>query len=90
MGSVPAVIRINGTPITDDDARTIIDLLLRGGENADDLSAATAIDQALAEHADAVDLSSAGTTAILGILDDPPPELVQLREILARDHGDRA
>ena len=66
-----------------EDARTLVDLLLREGTD-DALAAATAIETGLAERAD-VDLSNAGLQAVWIVLADYPPEghLAQLTDYVA-------
>jgi len=59
---------VNGTPITDDEAKTLVDLLLLNHE-PDALSAAGAIEVALAENIEEVDLSVAGQTAVTSVLE---------------------
>lgn len=69
MTSVSTMILLNGEPITDDDARSLVDLLLRSG-GADAASAAAAINTALDTSADAVDLSAPGCAAVMHVLSD--------------------
>ena len=83
------MVELNGVPISDSDARTLVDLLMRLGR-ADDLSAASVIEYALAERIRRVDLSEAGAPAVVGVLDDPPDGgLAQLRGILILAHAQR-
>ena len=58
---------LNGEPITNEDARTLVDLLLRHGGN-DENSAAAAINTGLDTNADAVDLTAPGRAAVLRVL----------------------
>jgi hypothetical protein len=60
---------LNGEPISDADARTLVDLLLRHG-GVDEKSAAGAINAALGTEADAVDLSPAAAAAVIRTLND--------------------
>jgi hypothetical protein len=75
--------RINDVKVHPEDARTLVDLLLREGSD-DALAAATAIETGLAERAD-VDLSNAGLQAVWIVLADYPPEghLAQLTDYVA-------
>ena len=68
---IQRMVELNGAPISDSDARTLVDLLMRVGR-ADDLSAASVIEYALAERIQSVDLSEARAAAVLGAVDDPP------------------
>ena len=75
--------RINSIRIRVEDARTLVDLLLRQGA-ADDLSAATAIETGLAEGGADVDLSNAGLRAVWQVLADNPPQgLANLGDYIA-------
>jgi hypothetical protein len=76
--------RINGINVRDDEARTLIDLLLRQG-TAHDLSAATAIETGLAGGGADVDLSNTGLRAVWQVLADQPPRgnLAQLGDYIA-------
>ena len=83
------MVEVNGISISDSDARTLVDLLMRVGR-ADDLSVASVIEYALAERISRVDLSEAGGSAVLGVLDDPPDGgLARLRDALTRAHSRR-
>ncbi len=73
------MLRLYGVAVSDDDARTLIDLLLRVGR-ADDLSAAVMIEKGVERELHAVALTPGERDAILGVLDDPPDGLVELRE----------
>lgn len=75
-----------GVKVALEDARTLVDLLMRVGR-AIDLVAAEAIDRALESDADLVGLNIAMRRAILHVLDDPPPGLCELRGALLRQHG---
>ena len=79
------MLRLAGIPLMDDDARTLVDLLLRVGR-ADDLSDAAAIERGLAVEAKLIALTTSERTAILGVLDDPPDGLAALRGVLLRAH----
>lgn len=67
--------------------RAPVDLLLRVGR-AGDLSAAAAIERALAIDGKLIALTPAERVATLGVLDDPPDGLAELRGLLMR-HRDR-
>lgn len=82
------MLRVNGMRVIRDDAHTLVDLLLRVGR-AEDLSASAAIEAALTQRAVLVNLSAAGSDAVLAVLEGPPEGLVGLRGALARDHRDR-
>ena len=75
-------------PLTDAAAETLIDLLRHSGR-ADDQSAATIIQNALSRKALSAPLTPDERDAVLGVLEDPPEGLVELRDVLARDEHDR-
>lgn len=81
--------RLAGIPISDDDLRTIVDLLLRLGR-ADDLDLAARLERGLTEGTKLLALTHAERDTLLSVLDDPPDSLVELRGILAREHRERA
>jgi hypothetical protein len=80
-------VRLAGIPVNEADCKTLIDLLLRVGRAAD-LTAAAAIERGLAIDAKIVALSIADRNAILGVLDDPPLGLVELRAKLSGGTGE--
>jgi hypothetical protein len=59
-----------GINVDDDGLKILVDLLLRVGR-ADDLFTAATIELAITEGADALDLTEASCTAVLGVLGDP-------------------
>ena len=81
-------VQLCGIYVDDDDLKTLVDLLLRVGR-AEDLSAAAAIEGGLQAGADGIDLTPAGCTAVLGVLDSPAGNLVPLRDHLASIHRER-
>lgn len=81
--------RLVGIDVQPEDCRTLVDLLLRVGR-ADDLELAGRIDRGLENETRILALSSAERTTLLGVLDDPPDSLAELRGELARDHRDRS
>ena len=82
------IMRLCGTPMADGDARTLVDLLLRQGDN-DAVAAATVIEQGVRRHVFAVPLTSRQREAVLQVLGDAPDGLVKLRGILAQDQHER-
>ena len=81
------MITIDGTLITDDDARTLIDLLLRTNTHARAV-AATIINQGLIDKTDVVELDDDDRAAILEVLDDDPPKgLKAVRNTLRKHAG---
>jgi uncharacterized protein (DUF1778 family) len=89
MRNVLGVIALYGIPIAEEDARTLIDLLLRG-DTADGLVAAEAIERGLALEAKLLALTPAMRDAILSVLEDPPEGLAELQGKLDRDQRDRS
>lgn len=81
-------VRLAGIHVNEADVKTLVDLLLRVGR-ADDLTAAAALERGLAINAVIVALSLNDCNAILGVLDDPPLGLVELRGELMRDWAQR-
>jgi hypothetical protein len=80
--------RLAGIPISDDDIVMLIHLLHRVGR-ADDLALAARLDRAIEPETKILALSHAERDTLLGVLDDPPDGLAELRGVLARDHRDR-
>ena len=87
MGTVAAM-RLAGLEISDQDCFTLIDLLSRVGR-ADDVLVAERIDCALNVEAANLPLSAVERDTLLGVLDDPPETLFELRGALARDRRNR-
>lgn len=79
--------RLAGNHVRENDCHTLIDMLLRIGR-ADYLDAVAVI-EGLALDAKIIALNAAQRTAILGVLDDPPDGLAELRGVLAKDHHAR-
>jgi hypothetical protein len=75
--------RLVGVHVSEPDCRTLIDILLRVGR-AGDLHLAARIDRNLEREARIMALSPAERERLLGVLDDPPDELAELRGALAR------
>ena len=75
--------RIAGVTISSTEAEWLIEALRQIGR-ADDVTAAHAIERALANLAPVDDLTTAERLAVLGVLVDPP-NLGELRAKLARD-----
>ena len=78
--------RIAGVTISSTEVEWLIEALRQTGR-ADDVTAAHAIERALADLASVDDLTPAERLAVLGVLLDPP-NLAELRGKLARDHRD--
>lgn len=85
--SLGCVLRLAGIPVSDPDARTLVDLLLRVGRH-DDLTAAATIEHALTQPLVIAPLTPDERTAVLGVLDDPPDGLAELRGALLAEHGE--
>ena len=79
--------RLAGIPLSDDDCKTLVDLLLRVGR-AEDLSSPAASTE-VSTTTRILALSPAERKTLLGVLDDPPDSLTELRGELARDHRER-
>jgi hypothetical protein len=71
--------RLYGIQVRDDDLRTLIRLLARFGR-AKDLDLAGKIGYSIANGKPMLPLSTEERDAILGVLDDPPAGLVELRK----------
>jgi hypothetical protein len=80
--------RMAGIEVSGNDGRTLVDLLLRIGRDAD-LALAHRIERAYSRQVLILALSPEESELLLGVLDDPPESLAELRWVLARDHGDR-
>jgi len=77
-----------GIEVSGNDGRTLVDLLLRIGRDAD-LALAHRIERAYSREVRNMALSAEEGDHLLGVLDDPPDGLVELRGKLARDHSAR-
>ena len=77
------MIGLFGVLVSDADARTLVDLLLRNGE-FDGLTAADAIEHGLRTGDSIIGLDPAEGDAIANVLDDPPDGLTSLRNALIR------
>jgi hypothetical protein len=77
-----------GLEISDEDCFTLIDLLSRVGR-ADDVLVAERIDRAVERDLPTLALSAAERDTLLGVLDDPPESLFELRGALAWDRRNR-
>ena len=75
------MISIEGILVTDDDARALVDLLLRT-HSYERSVAATIVNQALVDHTSVVALNDDDRAAILSVLDDAPKRLRPLRTAL--------
>ena len=80
------VLRILGIPLADDDTRWLIRALYRDA-HVPAVSAALMPEKGIDRELYTVALTSAERTAMLGVLDDPPDGLTELRGVLMRDHG---
>ena len=80
--------RIDGIEVTGSDGRALVDLLMRIGRDVD-LALAHRIERAYSRQDPLLALSYKETDLLLGILDDPPDGLTELRGALARDQRDR-
>ena len=80
--------KIGGVEVSGGDGRTLVDLLLRIGRDAD-LALAHRIERGYSRQVDEVVLSPAESDHLLGVLDDPPDGLVELRDVLVHDHRNR-
>jgi hypothetical protein len=81
------VLRLFGVPVAPEDALWLIDQRQVG--RANDLTAAGMIEKGIRDELVAVALTVEERDAILGVLDDPPDRLAELRGKLARDWRDR-
>jgi hypothetical protein len=81
--------RMAGVQVSGKDGRTIVDLLMRIGRDAD-LALAHRVERGFSRQVKEMALSPAERDLLLGVLDDPPPgHLSELRAVLAEDLGDR-
>ena len=77
-----------GVEISGSDGRTLVDLLMRIGRDAD-LALAHRIERGFSRQVQIIEVSPEERDLLLGVLDDPPEEsLAELRDALARDHRD--
>lgn len=79
------MLRVLGIPISEDDARWLIAALYRDA-HAPAVSAALMLEKGVERGLYAVGLSREERTAILGVIDDPPDGLTELRGVLMREH----
>jgi hypothetical protein len=78
-------VRLLGIPLTEDDCKTLVDLLHRVGR-ADDLELAQRIDANLERRAKVLGLSPGEQRIVLAVLDDAPVgSLSELRGQLMKD-----
>jgi hypothetical protein len=82
------MLRLYGVPVARDEAIWLVYRLRQVGR-AGDLSAAAMIEKGIRDELIAVALTVDERDAILGVLDDPPDGLAELRGKLARDRRDR-
>lgn len=75
--------RVAGVEVSGNDGRTLVDLLLRIGRDAD-LALAHRIERGYSRQNPKLDLTPAERDHLLTVLADPPPGLVGLRDGLAR------
>jgi hypothetical protein len=83
------VLRLYGVPVAPDHALWLVYKLRQVGR-ANDLTAANMIEKGLRDELVAVALTVEERDSILGVLDDPPDGLAELRGKLASDHRWRA
>jgi len=81
-------IRIRGTPISHDDAGSLIATLYADGTPEAEHLAARLI-RCLDTEVALIELDDDEADTLLAVLEDPPPGLVELRGALPRDHRDR-
>jgi hypothetical protein len=79
------VVYVFGVPIAPDDASWLVGEL-HWDAHADAVAAALKIQRALDMDLRAIALEPAERTAVLGVLDDPPAGLAELRGRLMQDH----
>ena len=77
-----------GTPVAEDDVKSLIDLLDRAGRSVD-LMLAGRLEHAITTNAELLALSPIERTAMLAVLDDPPDGLAGCCGALVSDHRDR-
>ena len=82
--------RIAGVDVPGNDGRTLVDLLLRIGRDAD-LALAHRIERSYSRggRAQHLALSPEEANLLLAVLEDPPDGLAELRDALAADHRHR-
>ncbi len=76
--------RVADVEVSGNDGRTLVDLLLRIGRDAD-LALAHRIERGFSRQNPNLELSPTECDHLLGVLIDPPPGLVELRDRLADD-----
>lgn len=79
--------RVADVEVSGNDGRTLVDLLLRIGRDAD-LALAHRIERGFSRQNPILELSPAERDHLLGVLIDPPPGLVELRGRLADDSSE--
>jgi len=80
--------RMAGVSVCEADCRTLVDLLHRVGRD-DDLRLAARIDRGFEREIRILALSVAERDRLLGVLNDPPDGLVELRGVLVGEQRDR-
>ena len=78
--------RVEDVEVSGNDGRTLVDLLLRIGRDAD-LALAHRIERGFSRQNAILELSPTERDHLLGVLIDPPPGLVELRDRLADDNS---
>jgi hypothetical protein len=76
--------QLDDEPVTCSNAWWLVDQLRVVGR-ADEATAAAAIESALKHNSPGVTLTGRQRDAVLAALDNPPPGLLRLRRVLARD-----
>lgn len=79
------MLHLYGVPVSADDARQLVDRLYQDA-HADAVSAALVVEKGLDRELYAVALTREQRTAVLGVLDEPPEGLAELRGRLLRSH----
>lgn len=74
--------RVAGVEVSGNDGRTLVDLLLRIGRDAD-LALAHRIERGFSRQNPILELSPTERDHLLGVLIEPPPRLFELRDRLA-------
>lgn len=82
------MLHLVGYPITPEDGRHLVATLIAGG-GPDAMSAAAVIGNGVDRDLYAVALGPEERDAILSVLEDPPPGLVEFRGALVTDHRHR-
>jgi hypothetical protein len=79
--------RVVDVEVSGNDGRTLVDLLLRIGRDAD-LALAHRIERGFSRQNPILELTPTEHGHLLGVLIDPPPGLVELRDRLADDNSE--